>query len=171
MKITFEGYVDQKAGWDFMAPLLLVKPVIQMHDVGNIGEADRVVDDHIEAISLGEEPRTDETIDRSVVLRDFRKAIKGSKRFFYFRKEVTIPDDIDWDSDDPFARIEYGDLQTGAASGAQSVDDALRHFAHDLASKQQPMDPECRDVLYNNLGELLSDDASGAADGATTTEG
>lgn len=55
-----------------------------------------------------------------------------------------------------------------AASGAQSADDALRHFAHDLASKQQPMDPECRDVLYNNLGELLSDDASGAADTQNT---
>lgn len=123
MKIVFEGYCDQKAGWEFMAPLLLVKPVIQMHDVGSIYEADSVIDDYIESVSFDEPPESDKELNRRVVRRDFRKALQGSERFLYFRKDVEIPDDIDWDSDDPFARISYGALQIGipkdsAAGGA-----------------------------------------------------
>lgn len=118
MKIAFEGFVDQRAGWEFMAPLLLVKPVMQMHDVGSIGEVDRVIDDYIESFILGNPPASDDELDRRVVLRDLRKAAKGSKRFLYFRKEVDIPDNIDWTSEDPFARVSYGTLQIGIAAAS-----------------------------------------------------
>lgn len=113
MKIVFEGYCDQKAGWEFDAPLLLVAPVIQMHHVGNVHQAERVIDDYIETLSLGGIPESDGEIDRRVVRRDFQKARQGSKRFLYFRKDVEIPDDIEWGSDDPFVRIAYGTLQVG----------------------------------------------------------
>lgn len=116
MKIIFEGYCDERAGWDFMAPLLLVKPVMQMHDVGSIGEAGRVIEDYIVSLSLDEPLESDEELDRRVVRRDFRRALNGSERFLYFRQEVEIPDDIDWESDDAFERITYGELQIGTTT-------------------------------------------------------
>lgn len=113
MKITCEGYCDTKAGWEFDAPLLMVKPIMQMHHVGSVHEADRVVDDYIEAISLGEELESDEEISVRVVRKDFKKAKAGSTRFVYWSRDVEIPDDIDWDADDAFERVIYGALQIG----------------------------------------------------------
>lgn len=120
MKIIFAGYGDLRADWDFMMPLMLVEPVMQMHDVGSIDEAWRVIEDYIMDISLGETPTSDPALDRALVRRDFRKARKGSRRFCYFQQEVDIPDDIDWESvddDDPFERITFGELRIGAAGG------------------------------------------------------
>lgn len=119
MKMTFEGYGDLGAGWDFMMPLVLVEPVMQMHDVGSIDDADGVIEGYIMEISLGETPTSDPALDRALVRRDFRSARKGSRRFCYFRQEVDIPDDIDWESvgeEDPFERIAFGELQIGAAA-------------------------------------------------------
>jgi hypothetical protein len=111
MLIEFEGYYDSRAGWDFSAPLLMVKPVIQMHEVGSICEADRVVEDAIEAIGLGDELEPDEEINRRAIMRAFRKAKKGHKQFIYWRMDVDIPDDINWDAEDAFERVVYGDLE------------------------------------------------------------
>lgn len=117
VKITFEGFCDTRAGWKFDAPLFLVKPVMQMHDVGSsTAEADRIVEEYVMSLSLGDTPESDEELDRRMVLRCFRKAKDGSSRYEYWSQSVEIPDDIDWDSVDAFERVTYGALQIGTAA-------------------------------------------------------
>lgn len=114
MKITLEGFCDTHAGWEFDAPLFLVKPVIQMHDVGSsTAEADRIVEEYVMSLSFGETPEDDEELDRRKVLRCFRKAKDGSSRYEYWSQSVEIPDDIEWDAVDAFERVIYGPLQIG----------------------------------------------------------
>lgn len=88
--LTFEGFLVNDSGWEFEAPLYLIKPIIQMRAVGNIGEAEHIVEDYMINLSLGDENKSDvgHYATKKWVLESFEKAKKKKGQFTYWKKVI-----------------------------------------------------------------------------------
>lgn len=86
--IEFEGFADLKSGWEFDMPIVMVSPKRLMGSYGNMGGVEEMIEDYILHLSLGENPKNDSDLKKSLVEADLARAKKGSKRFKHWTATV-----------------------------------------------------------------------------------
>lgn len=93
--IKFEGFADFNSGAEFGLPIIMVSPKrLITEDHGNIGGAESMIEDFILDLDIGDIPKHDPYLKKSLVDKDLQRAKKGSKRF---RRWSAI---VEYDSED-----------------------------------------------------------------------
>lgn len=79
--IELEGIYDLNSGNEFGIPCLLIKPVLKYYDIGSPGEVERIVEDYMIDLADNIKWKEESGFSRRKILRDYDRALKGSKRF------------------------------------------------------------------------------------------
>jgi hypothetical protein len=93
---TFEGFYDLNPGWEFDAPVFMMKPMFKYAEVGSTGYIDGMLEDYqIDVSVFGEAKPQYENFDMKIVWFDYIRAkFRLSRRFKYWKRV------IEWNPDD-----------------------------------------------------------------------